>query len=69
MLSRIHAAGNSALNGAIQYCIDENEFERIVQIIVDSLEINLTNDKDFNQLRVDFMFFLIRIQSPSKHPV
>jgi len=54
---RIHAVGNSSLSGAIQYCLDENESEKIGQIVDNSLEISLSNDKDFNQLYVDYMFF------------
>ena len=56
---RIYAVGNSSLSGAIQYCIDENVSERIAQIVDNSLEISLSNDKDFNQLYVDYMFFNI----------
>jgi uncharacterized 2Fe-2S/4Fe-4S cluster protein (DUF4445 family) len=54
---RIHAVGNSSLSGAIQYCLNENESEKIGQIVDKSLEISLSNDKDFNQLYVDYMFF------------
>lgn len=54
---KIRAVGNSSLSGAIRYCIEESESVGIVQIVANAAEINLSNDKDFNQLYVDYMFF------------
>lgn len=54
---RIRAVGNSSLSGAIQYSTSEPESEKISHILDISTEINLSNDKDFNELYVEHMFF------------
>lgn len=54
---KIKAVGNTSLGGAIRYSLDKNESGKIKSIVSDSTEIALANDKDFNQLYVDYMFF------------
>ena len=53
---KIKAIGNSSLAGAIQYLTDEDA-DRIGKIRSIAEEINLSNDKDFNQLYVEYMYF------------
>lgn len=55
--AKIRAVGNSSLSGAIRLCIEESESAGIAQIVANAAEINLSSDKDFNQLYVDYMFF------------
>lgn len=54
---KIKVIGNSSLAGAIQYLTDDNAKEKIEKIKLISKEIELANDKDFNDLYMDHMFF------------
>jgi Uncharacterized metal-binding protein len=54
---KIKAIGNSSLSGAIEYLKEEAAHDRMQHIIEISTEINLSNDKDFNELYVDSMYF------------
>ncbi len=55
--NKITAIGNSSLGGAIRYAYDVEAHSRMKYIIENSTEINLSNDKDFNELYVDYMYF------------
>lgn len=57
--SKIKAIGNSSLGGAIRYLMDQTAQDRMEYIISISTEISLSNDKDFNDLYVDYMYFEI----------
>ncbi len=54
---KIRAIGNSSLSGAIEYLVGEAAHNRMKNITEISTEINLSNDKDFNELYVDYMYF------------
>lgn len=57
LAGRIKAVGNSSLGGAIQYLLEEKASERVEKILQLSTEIHLSNDKDFNELYIEHMFF------------
>lgn len=54
---KIQAVGNSSLAGAVEYLLNADSEKRLEKIITNSTEINLSTDKDFNQLYMDFMMF------------
>lgn len=54
---KIHAVGNTALRGAILYSLDGNAAGRTAQIVKNSSEIRLAEDRDFNRLYVEHMLF------------
>jgi len=54
---KLKAVGNSALGGAIKYLLEADATERIDGILKGSGEIHLSNDKDFNELYIEHMFF------------
>lgn len=54
---KIEAVGNSSLRGAVGYLLDEDAADRIEKIISCSSEINLSNDKKFNEFYMDYMYF------------
>ena len=54
---KIEAVGNSSLGGAVKLLRAEDGQARVTAIGKDSKEINLSADKDFNQLYMDAMFF------------
>lgn len=54
---KIKAIGNSSLAGAIKYLTQASTPERLKHILEVSKEINLSNDKDFNDLYVGSMYF------------
>ena len=54
---KIKVIGNSSLAGAMQYLTDNNAKEKVEKIKLISKEIELANDKDFNDLYMDHMFF------------
>lgn len=56
-LDRIETVGNSSLEGAADYLLDEEAEAKINRIRAVSKEIPLSADKDFNELYMDFMFF------------
>ena len=60
---RIYAVGNSSLSGAIRYSIDPDESSEAGKILGSSTEINLSSDKDFNRLYVDYMYFQGRVEA------
>lgn len=55
---KVEAVGNSSLGGAIKCLLSENEdgWQRMERIGSDSVEINLSADKDFNQFYMDCMY-------------
>lgn len=57
LTGKIKAIGNSSLSGAVRYLTEEAAHERMEHILSISTEINLSNDKAFNDLYVDFMYF------------
>lgn len=57
LAGKIKAIGNSSLAGAKLYLLEKDAKDRIKNIISVAEEINLANDKDFNDLYVDNMFF------------
>lgn len=57
LAGRVKTAGNSSLGGALQYLVEESADERLKHIIHVAREINLSNDKDFNDLYVKYMYF------------
>jgi len=54
---KIRAIGNSSLGGAVKYLLDRQASMKIDQILKVSSEINLSYDKDFNNLYIEHMFF------------
>lgn len=54
---KIEAVGNSSLGGAVRFLMDPDSRERSSKIGRGALEINLSADKDFNQLYMDAMYF------------
>lgn len=54
---KIKAIGNSSLNGTVNYLTDKTAPERMKHIIENTKEINLSNDKDFNEIYMDSMYF------------
>jgi len=54
---KIRAVGNSSLSGAVSYCLHSGQSGKMEQIVSNASEISLSNDKDFNQLYVDYMYF------------
>ena len=54
---RIKTVGNSSLGGAVQFLTDSDGKKRIKSIRDAAAEINLSSDKDFNNLYMDSMFF------------
>ncbi len=57
LAGRIQAVGNSSLQGAVKYLTERGACERLEQIIQVTEEINLSVDKDFNDLYVGYMNF------------
>ena len=54
---KIKAIGNSSLAGAVQYLTNKDTKNRMEHIVAISKEIELSNDKDFNRLYVENMYF------------
>lgn len=54
---KIEAVGNSCLKGAIAKLLEPDADEVIEKIRSVSEEIRLSNDKDFNEFYMDYMFF------------
>lgn len=54
---KIEAVGNSALGGAVTYLTDDKAPVRVEKILTVSSEISLSNEKEFNDLYVNCMFF------------
>ena len=54
---KIKVIGNSSLAGAIQYLTDDDARKKVEKIKLISKEIELANDKGFNDLYMDHMFF------------
>lgn len=54
---KIEGIGNSSLGGAVKYAIKDNAREHLKNLIKISLEINLANDKAFNEFYMKHMFF------------
>ena len=54
---KIQAVGNSCLKGAVAGLMNEDAEEAIESIRSVSQEIRLSNDKDFNEFYMDYMFF------------
>lgn len=56
-LGKIKLIGNSSLGGAVKYLLDKQAPKRIDNIIEVSSEIDLSNDKEFNNFYIEYMFF------------
>lgn len=54
---KIKVIGNSSLAGTVQYLTEKDTIDRMEKIIKVSEEINLSNEKGFNELYVDYMDF------------
>ena len=54
---KIKTVGNTCLSGTRKYLLEENSEQAIWQIIDSSSEIQLSNDKKFNELYVKYMYF------------
>lgn len=54
---KIEAVGNSSLKGAVKYLLEEEARRMTEEIVRISEEVNLANDKDFNELYMEHMFF------------
>lgn len=54
---KIQAVGNSSLAGAVDYLLKEESSSRIEKIIKNAQEINLSNDKKFNEYYMEYMMF------------
>lgn len=61
---KVHAVGNSSLQGAVGYLTKTAAPERLAQIIAVSEEVALAMDKDFNELYMEHMMFDDIEQSP-----
>ena len=57
LAGKIEAVGNSCLGGAHKYLLKESSKRDIRCIIDSSLEVQLSNDKEFNDLYVKYMYF------------
>ena len=55
--NKIEAVGNSSLGGVVRFLLAKEERERVSAIGKDAVEINLSADKDFNQLYMESMYF------------
>ena len=56
LAQKLEAVGNSSLGGAIKCLLSEDGWTRMERIGKGSDEINLSADKDFNQLYMDHMY-------------
>ncbi len=54
---KIETVGNSSLGGAVKFLLERETRERVAAIGNGAQEINLSADKDFNQLYMDAMYF------------
>ena len=54
---KIETVGNSSLGGAVKFLLSKENRERVSAIGRNAREINLSPDKDFNQLYMDAMYF------------
>lgn len=54
---KIETIGNSSLRGAFCYLVDSDAKERVHEIIRCAQEVNLSNDKKFNEFYMDYMYF------------
>lgn len=54
---KIEAIGNSCLKGVVRYLTEDDAKERVGHIIGTSSEINLSSDKNFNELYMEYMYF------------
>lgn len=54
---RIEAIGNSSLRGAVKYLLNEDAAQRIDHIVRCSAETHLSNDKNFNEFYMEYMYF------------
>lgn len=54
---RIQAVGNSCLAGVVKYLQEESAEEHLQRLVQISGEINLSNDKDFNENYMEAMMF------------
>ena len=55
--NKIETVGNSSLGGTVKFLVEKENRERVAIIGEISKEINLSADKDFNQLYMDAMCF------------
>lgn len=55
--ARTIAVGNSSLAGAAKYLRETNAEEVLRSLVAASEEVNLSADRDFNELYMDAMFF------------
>ena len=54
---KIETVGNSSLGGAVKFLMEKESRDRVDAIGSGAQEINLSADKDFNQLYMDAMYF------------
>lgn len=54
---KIETVGNSSLGGAVKFLMEKESRDRVDAIGCGAQEINLSADKDFNQLYMDAMYF------------
>lgn len=55
--SKIEAVGNACLSGVNKYLLKKDCEQDIKQIIDSALEVQLSSDKEFNNLYVEYMYF------------
>ena len=55
----IEPVGNAALEGAHKLLLDENGEERVQKIVENAREMNLANERDFEEKYIHFMQFLV----------
>ena len=55
--SKMKAIGYSSLGGAVKYLLEQEAPSRIDHILKVASEIQLSNDKDFNEFYIEHMFF------------
>ena len=54
---KIEAVGNSCLKGTRTYLLSSDCTERVQRILESSSEVQLSNDKHFNEFYMDYMYF------------
>jgi uncharacterized 2Fe-2S/4Fe-4S cluster protein (DUF4445 family) len=54
---KIEAVGNSSLGGAVKFVTNAEADKSLEHVLAISTEINLANDRNFNDFYMDYMFF------------
>ena len=57
LLEKTEAVGNSSLYGAVKFIIDEDARKRFLDVVKISEEVSLSDNKNFQEYYMDYMFF------------